>query len=231
MIKMLSGNAVWQLIKQSDIISKLVLLVLLVMSIICWTIFIYKIIVLRLKKKHLAKVTAEIKNATTLEQLLTVTAHNSGTLPGYFLLKNVAGLKELLETSATRDGQALLTAAQYEALQNQVMQSIDDCMYRQEKYVPFLSTSAAVSPLLGLFGTVWGLIHAFINISQKQSADIATVAPGIAEALITTLAGLIVAIPAFAMFNYINVQIRHCEEELVGLATRFMVVVQRTLIR
>ena len=72
-----------------------------------------------------------------------------------------------------------------------------------EAYVPILSSCAAVAPLLGLFGTVWGLIHAFLQISQTQVADLATVAPGISEALITTLAGLMVAIPALIMYNYL----------------------------
>ena len=71
-----------------------------------------------------------------------------------------------------------------------------------------LSVSAAVSPLLGLFGTVWGLVHAFVRIGELQTADIATVAPGIAEALITTLAGLMVAIPALVMYHYVANKIR-----------------------
>jgi biopolymer transport protein ExbB len=69
-----------------------------------------------------------------------------------------------------------------------------------------LSTTASVAPLLGLFGTVWGLVHAFMNIAATQSADITAVAPGIAEALITTIAGLLVAIPALVMYN-VTVQI------------------------
>ena len=81
-------------------------------------------------------------------------------------------------------------------------------MRTEESYLPFLFTSASVSPLLGLFGTVWGLVHAFIRISEKQSADITTVAPGIAEALITTLAGLLVAVPALVMYHYLIAQIR-----------------------
>ena len=58
------------------------------------------------------------------------------------------------------------------------------------------------------FGTVWGLIHAFMGIAQQKSADISAVAPGIAEALITTLGGLIIAIPALVMFNYLTSEVR-----------------------
>ena len=94
-----------------------------------------------------------------------------------------------------------------------------------------LSTSAAVSPLLGLFGTVWGLIHAFIRISERQSADIATVAPGIAEALITTLTGLAVAVPSLIMFNYCRSQVGKIEQMFLTLSDNFIVKIQKFVIK
>jgi len=84
---------------------------------------------------------------------------------------------------------------------------------------------------LGLFGTVWGLVHAFIRISEKQSADITTVAPGIAEALITTLAGLLVAIPALVMYHYLMSEIRTIERQLFILADKFSFIVQKLFSR
>ena len=89
-----------------------------------------------------------------------------------------------------------------------------------------LSVSAAVSPLMGLFGTVWGLIHAFVRIGELQSADIATVAPGIAEALITTLAGLMVAIPALAMYHYVANKIRATERQLFVCADQISMIMR-----
>ncbi len=83
--------------------------------------------------------------------------------------------------------------------------------------------------MLGLFGTVWGLVHAFVSISQKQSADIATVAPGIAEALITTLAGLMVAIPALVMFVYLNTMVKDIEQKSMNLADRFILIAHRLM--
>ena len=89
-------------------------------------------------------------------------------------------------------------------MQRYLAQTVDVVMAHEESYVSLLATSAAIAPLLGLFGTVWGLVHAFMSIHELQSADIATVAPGIAEALITTLVGLMLAIPALVMFNKIT---------------------------
>ena len=77
-----------------------------------------------------------------------------------------------------------------------------------------LATTANISPMIGLLGTVWGIMYSFINISRQGSASIGTVAPGIAEALITTLAGLLVAIPAMVGHNFLTTWINQCMDNL-----------------
>jgi len=84
---------------------------------------------------------------------------------------------------------------------------------------------------LGLLGTVWGLIHAFMNISQQQSADIATVAPGIAEALITTLVGLIVAIPALALYHYLLGQVQVVQMRVQSLSDDIAMVAHKVFVQ
>ena len=133
-------------------------------------------------------------------------------------------LKSLLEAHPERPK---LNDKEVEMLQYAVDQTVQDIVHHEESYLPILFTCAGASPLIGLFGTVWGLIHAFMRISEKQSADIATVAPGIAEALITTLAGLLVAIPSLIMYHYLMTQVRKIEHQLYSLADKFMWVVQR----
>ena len=129
-----------------------------------------------------------------------------------------------------QSGKVSITERDFDMFCQHMEQNIEDILHKEQSYFLVLSTGFAISPLLGLFGTVWGLIHAFISISEKQSADIATVAPGIAEALTTTLAGLIVAIPAVVMVNYVTAQIVHIEQQLVRIADYVMVVVQRSII-
>lgn len=80
--------------------------------------------------------------------------------------------------------------------------------------LPFLATTASATPFIGLFGTVWGIMNAFHKIGIAQSANLATVAPGISEALINTAAGLAVAIPALIFYNLFSSRIRAFEEEL-----------------
>lgn len=217
-----AGNSLWQLVRQVDTISTAVLVVLFFMSVMCWTIFLCKFALFYLKKRQLKKMNSAIKKVRNIQDLLNlVTEYNSMTLPGYFLSKNLSFLQSLLGDKGS------LQTYERELMQQQLEQTVDAIVVHEESYLPFLSTSAAVATLLGLFGTVWGLIHAFMRISEKQVADITTVAPGIAEALVTTLAGLFVAIPALIMFNYLNIQLRKIEQELFVISDAVNFLVQR----
>lgn len=211
MISLFQGNAMWALVAQSDFISKMVLFSMLLLSVICWTVFFYKLILLRAKEAQMKKGIAQIQGSKSLLDLEKVELARSlqNTLPGHILDGYSSYARALIGNSPT------IAPKQWEHIQMHAAQQFDEVMYNEESYISILSTCAAVGPLLGLFGTVWGLVHAFISISQQQSADIATVAPGIAEALITTLAGLVVAIPALAMYAYLMVRIRAFERLVV----------------
>lgn len=226
MTKIFLGNALWQLTLQSDFVTKLVLLSLLCLSIICWALFLYKLILMRLKKHHLTQALAMLDDVKNVDQLIGSITVLSGTVPGHFFSKNLTLIKECLQKNRQGEKQ-ILTVEDIELVREQAYSTIDELVYREESGLTFLSTSAAISPLLGLFGTIWGLIHAFVRISEKQSADITTVAPGLAEALITTLAGLMVAIPALAMYNYLISQAGVIEQRLTVLASRFIIIAQR----
>lgn len=96
-----------------------------------------------------------------------------------------------------------------------------------EKMVPFLATVGSTSPFIGLFGTVIGIMNSFRDIGASGNASLATVAPGIAEALIATAAGLLAAIPAVIAYNYFSVRIRSVSEEMNNFASDFMRVAKR----
>lgn len=226
MMNFFTGNAMWQLITQSDMVSKFVMLLLLAMSIICWTLFFYKLIALRIKKKQMQSALANLKSADSIEQMLALASSNMHTAPGYFLAKNLTLLKLILESNRAHNNRQL-TPHQWNLVEQTIQQVVDDMMDYEESGLSCFSASAAVAPLLGLFGTVWGLVHAFMSISEKQSADITTVAPGLAEALMTTLAGLMVAIPALIMFHYLSLQIALFGKTLMATADRFNFVVQK----
>lgn len=229
MVSVAGSNPVWMLIAQSDLMSKFVLLILLLLSIGSWAVLFYKVIIWRLRKKQIKEAMVYLKNAKNLEDVFYAASKFSNTLPGYLLTKKLSFIKTLLLTEKGQKHE--LDAREWEMLQGRINQLLDAVLIQEESYLPILSISATVGPLLGLFGTVWGLVHAFIDISQKQSADIAVVAPGIAEALITTVAGLLVAIPALIMFNFLMLQLRNLEQQMSNLAGRFVWLVHKNSIK
>lgn len=93
---------------------------------------------------------------------------------------------------------------------------------RLEKGLTFLATTGNASPFIGLFGTVWGIMTSFRSIGMKGSASLAVVAPGIAEALIATAAGLAAAIPAVVAFNYFNNRMRTTQTEMGNFISDFV---------
>ena len=140
--------------------------------------------------------------------LLLIAQEYKKTMPGYVLIQLLSAGKQAKESK------------NMDIFDIQAGSIIDEAMYHEESYTSVLSISASIATLLGLFGTVWGLIHAFVRISEKQSADIVAVAPGISEALITTIAGLVVAIPALIFSQYIATKIKSLEYNLMVLVDK-----------
>lgn len=227
MVKVEWGNSLWHLVVDSDAMTYVILFMLLSMSIMCWSILFYKLVVLHIKKRQMSAALQHIKNCETFDDLKNRVGAFAHTVPGYFLVKNFSFLKTMLESMGQ---QPRLTETEFALLDYHVDQLIDDMVAKDEQFLPFLSSSAAIAPLLGLFGTVWGLIYAFIRISERGSADIVSIAPGIAAALITTLAGLLVAVPALVMYHYLILQVRSVEHSLVKIADKFRFLVQMAFI-
>jgi biopolymer transport protein TolQ len=226
-MKFFTGNALWALVKQSDLMSCLVLGSLLFMSIVCWAIAFYKWSIIRRRETELRKAADRLAAASSLEQLLVVGQSFSGTIAGTVITRMLARAKELLEEHAgLKKG---LTAIDIDLLRTENDAVVNEVMIQEEQYMTVLKASAEVAPLLGLFGTIWGLIHSFMRISQEQSADIITVAPGIAEALITTLMGMVVAVPVLVLYHILQARLADMEHQIVRIADRCERIIQMTL--
>ena len=204
----IGAHGVWGLVLQSDFTSKVVLLLLFGMSVLSWAVVLYKFILFRIKQYQCKQVLGELKACIKISEVLYIAQKHAKTLPGYVLIELLTYVKQ------TKESQTI------EMLDVYTNQILDEVMYQEESYTPVLSVTSAVATLLGLFGTVWGLVHSFIRISEKQSADIVTVAPGIAEALITTVAGLMVAIPALIFLHYISLKTKDLEHLLVLISDK-----------
>jgi biopolymer transport protein TolQ len=122
----------------------------------------------------------------------------------------LGGLARTGERALAQQAQAPGPAAgaRYELAQRAMERAASDELARLERHVGFLATAGSVSPFIGLMGTVWGVMSAFLSIGAQGSASLVVVAPGIAEALITTVAGLAAAIPAVVGYNHLLARLR-----------------------
>ena len=100
-----------------------------------------------------------------------------------------------------------------------------------EQYLAFLGTMGTVAPLLGLFGTIWGIMDSFYGIGLRGAGDIGALAPGLAGALVTTIAGLFVAIPTVVAYNYFAEKIRDMATRMDSFSLEFQSFIERSLIR
>jgi biopolymer transport protein TolQ len=135
-------------------------------------------------------------------------------------VRATAGFLSDLRAAMQRDGVARsgLSLTQLEALTMTLESSAGESVSRAGRMVPMLAIVAATSPLLGLFGTVLGIMRAFLGIANGGTSQISAVAPGIAEALITTAVGLGAAIPAVIAYNVFSARLDQMESELERLA-------------
>lgn len=229
MLNFIGESAVLKLIKQSDAMSFAVLVVLFLLSVTCWAFFIGKFIVTMIKKRQLRRAIALVNESKTVDDLRELAIWLSGTLPGYFVSKSLVNFKLIFEQRGNNNSYEH-KKHEVDLLRYEIDRSLDNLLDLQETYMPFFLTTASVAPLIGLLGTMWGLIHSLMRISQYQTADIVTVAPGVAEALIATLVGLLVAIPALVMHNYSLTQIRFLENRLQLFADKVGMILIQALI-
>lgn len=217
----------WQLISQADFMTKFVLSCLFIVSVFCISIAISKFWTISAQKRKIKRLQDRIKRVKTFDGLVKLSKEYKNTIAGKFLVSALGDLKNYLESEG---GKSKISSDDLENIQLLVEQNLDDALAVQEEYLPVLGTSAAAAPLIGLFGTVWGLVHAFVDISRSKSADISVVAPGIAEALTTTLGGLIVAIPALIFFHYFSNEIRKLEKNLWAMSDKFLSIVRNSFL-
>ena len=114
-----------------------------------------------------------------------------------------------------------ISVSSYEAVKVILEEAASAQAMSLEKGMIVLSTAVAGGPFIGLLGTVWGVMSTFAGIAEKQSASLAAMAPGVAAALVATVTGLLVAIPAMFGYNFMVTTIRHITQELDGFATRY----------
>ncbi len=131
-------------------------------------------------------------------------------------------VRSLLVGRRAGEGAAALTAREVELVRGTCEHALDEEEIRVEHGMNIIATIVALEPMLGLLGTVWGVLDAFAEMGTAGSANLATIAPSISAALVTTVVGLIVAIPGVIAFNIMNSRIRAITSDMEGFADELM---------
>jgi biopolymer transport protein TolQ len=219
------------LFMESGWMGKVVMAILLCFSIISWAMILLKFQYLRkAEKESLAflQVFRKTKNSAELQSSANQMKFSPVAtlfLEGHKEVESI--IKSLPEGRAADADRALIVEEVERSLQ---ITTQDEISY-MERYLAFLGTTGTVGPLLGLFGTVWGIMDAFYGIGLKGSGDIGALAPGLAEALINTTGGLFVAIPAVIAYNYFSEKIKDMATRMDSFSIEFVSYVSRTYLR
>jgi biopolymer transport protein TolQ len=176
-------------------VARVVLTILLFFSLFSWALIIQK---LRLFSHVERQTTLFLRNFRAARGLPDPQAGASLGSPLQSLY--VAGHREL--TSQLSGGNPHGRVKSLQAVTTDMQMAAGEEIRKVEKYMPWLATTGSISPFIGLFGTVWGVMDAFSGLGEAGAASLRAVAPGIAEALITTAAGLFTAIPAVMAYNH-----------------------------
>jgi len=213
----------WELVLTSSRETKFVLAILVLFSIASWYFIVLKWWQFRRMRAHADRFMVEIEKAARLEDAYHVAMRLPSSPYNRLLREGVhffsqlrpGGLKERAEGAASA---VALTTTQLEALRMVLAKEVAAERDAAARFIPWLATFGSVSPLLGLLGTVLGVMDAFIGIAVGGSGNIGAVAPGVAEALVTTVAGLAVAVPSVMAYNLFVNRLGLFAGELEGFA-------------
>ena len=209
--------SVVDLAMQSSLMAKVVLLTLLIFSIVSWSIILHKFFLFRSAKKEDARFLSIFSKSENLTHIYNFSRElrNSPVarvfLTGYrelFLFQEMAKSERGKSRKSSSLGMESLTVKDIKGIGLALSKATNREIIRMSNRLDFLATTGSTTPFIGLFGTVWGIMTSFRAIGAQGSASIGGVAPGIAEALIATAAGLVAAIPAVIFFNYLSDKIR-----------------------
>jgi biopolymer transport protein TolQ len=196
----LGSSALVEMVRNSGPVAMAVLVVLLIASLYSWTVILGKMSTFRKAARESQRFIRGFRTATRLQEMATLSADcKASPLAQVF--------DEVYETYKRQTGGSG-PPRNLAPLERSAQTAASEAVTSLERRMPWLATIAAVSPFVGLFGTVMGIVDAFYGLGTAGSATLRAVAPGIAEALITTAAGLFVAVPAVVAYNQFTARIR-----------------------
>ncbi|MDX3774930.1 protein TolQ [Chromatiaceae bacterium AAb-1] len=214
--------SILSLLLEASIVVQLVMLILVGMSVMSWTMIFNRRKALTTALTEAKKFEDRFWSGIDLSKLYNEISAR-GTVTGLEALFK-SGFKEFarLHRNGSRQPAAVMDGTQ-RAMRVGLSREVE----RLETHLPFLATVGSISPYIGLFGTVWGIMNSFIALGAVEQATLSMVAPGIAEALIATAIGLFAAIPAVIAYNKFSHQVEMLESSYVNFVEEFSNVLHR----
>ncbi len=218
------GNVI-RMVLDSGAFAQVILLILLLFSIVSWAIMINKLRVFRKAESETKRFLSTFRKSKGISEAYLACSTLRKT-PLSRMLE--AGFKESEQLSKKEylENRKSIEVIPEEKKSEVVKMTLDrvgaEELSRLERYVVFLATTGNISPFFGLLGTVWGIMDSFASIGVRGTASLAVVAPGIAEALIATIFGLAVAIPAVIGYNYFNNRLKFIATDIDNFSLEFL---------
>jgi biopolymer transport protein TolQ len=210
------GNII-RMVLESGVFAQVILFILLIFSIISWAIMINKLRVFRKVEKETRKFLTTFRKSKSLSEAYLACGLLHRT-PLHSML--VVGFKEIEQFS--KKDEVIPLEKRTEVVKMTLDRVGAEEISRLERNVVFLATTGNISPFFGLLGTVWGIMDSFASIGVRGTASLAVVAPGIAQALIATIFGLAVAIPAVIGYNYFNNRLKFVATDIDNFSLEFL---------
>ena len=212
-----------QLVLHASFVVQLVMLLLLLISLASWTVIFRKRIALSHARRQADTFEDDFWSGVDLAALYTRVSRREDEAEGLEAVF-LAGFQEFLRLRAQTgvDPESVVAGSQ-RAMRAALSRETDEL----ELQLPVLATAASVSPYIGLFGTVWGIMNAFMGLGAAKTATLQQVAPGIAEALIATAIGLFAAIPAVIAYNRYSTEVDRLVNRYDTFAEEFSNILQR----
>jgi len=211
--------SIWGLFWNSDILVQGIMLMLVLVSIWSWTIIFAKWTQYRSLSKQTKKFEALFFSSVNLEEIAEKSRHNTSNPMGQLFLKTLHEWGAL--KTKIQDPQECL-----EKVDRLMTGAIRTTLEKLESNLGFLATVGSTAPFVGLFGTVWGIMHSFQSIAASKNTSLAVVAPGIAEALFATALGLVAAIPAVIAYNRLSTFCNAYASRLENFADELIVILR-----
>jgi biopolymer transport protein TolQ len=216
------------LIATSGLMARFVLALLLLFSLISWAIILYKGLSLRLAHSHSDTFLEIFRKSSKFSEVNAVCPQlKASPLVGVFQAGYLEVNQQVRGGGGAPPAGARPTVRSLDSLSRSLVRAATVESTRLERRLSFLATTATVTPFIGLFGTVWGIMEAFADIGRMGSTNLAVVAPGISEALVTTAMGLFAAIPAAVFFNFFSTRVKVLSSMMDDFALEFLNIVER----